>query len=109
MSIVRMKLHATLFALTAFACLSAFAQEPVVGVADPEKLFTDKDPKLHADKQVAYHIMFDLLEHNQWSQAEKWLTKEYHQHNPLAATGLDGVLKFFSSRTPTPATGKMQT
>ena len=33
------------------------AQEPVVAVADPEALFVDDDPALHANKQLALHFM----------------------------------------------------
>jgi predicted SnoaL-like aldol condensation-catalyzing enzyme len=78
------------------------AQAPVVGVADPESLFTSSDPKLHANKQVVLHIVRDLLEANHWELADKYLTKEYIQHNPNVASGLDPVLEFFGSRTPTP-------
>ena len=41
---------------------SVFAQEPVVGVGDPDALFHSSDPKLDANKQVAYHILRDILE-----------------------------------------------
>jgi predicted SnoaL-like aldol condensation-catalyzing enzyme len=102
-------LSVTILSLTVFACAPVFAQEPVVGVADPEALFHDKDPKLNANKQVAYHIMLDLLECNHWNEAEKWLTAEYHQHNPMAASGRAGVIAFFSARKPTPLPAKMQT
>ena len=57
-------------------------QEPVRGVANPEALFTDKDPKLNANRQAALHIMKDLLQCNHWDEAEKWLTARYIQHNP---------------------------
>ena len=83
-----MKLRLTILGLTVFAFAPVFAQEPVLGVADPEALFHDKDPKLNANKQVAYHIMLDLLECNHWNEADKWLTTEYHQHNPMAGSGL---------------------
>jgi hypothetical protein len=43
--------------LALFGSLSVLAQEPVVGVADPESLFNDDDPQLHANKQVALRIM----------------------------------------------------
>ena len=33
-----------------FAIFSLSAQEPVVGVDDPESLFTDDDPVLHRNK-----------------------------------------------------------
>jgi predicted SnoaL-like aldol condensation-catalyzing enzyme len=84
------------------ACAPAMAQAPVTATADPEALFTSRDPKLNANKQVALHIMRDLLEANHWDQADKYLTKQYIQHNPNVASGLDPVLKYFGSRKPSP-------
>jgi predicted SnoaL-like aldol condensation-catalyzing enzyme len=75
----------------------ALAQEAVVGVADPDSLFTSPDPHLNVNKQAAYHIMKDLLEANHWELADKWLTAEYHQHNPNVASGRDPVVKYFTS------------
>jgi predicted SnoaL-like aldol condensation-catalyzing enzyme len=72
------------------------AQEPVVGVKDPESLFKDPDPKLNRNKQAALHIMRELLQCNQWDRAGEWLTTRYIQHNPNAASGLDGVVTFFT-------------
>src|SRR3954466_15562351 len=72
------------------------AQEPVVGVKDPESLFKDPDPKLNRNKQAALHIMRELLQCNQWDRAGEWLTKAYLQHNPNAASGLDGVVTYFT-------------
>ena len=72
------------------------AQEPVVGVKDPESLFKDADPTLHRNKQAALHIMRELLQCNQWERAGEWLTQRYIQHNPNAASGLDGVVAFFT-------------
>ena len=82
--------------LVLIAAIPAIAQEPVVGKAD-ESLFTDKDPRLHANKQATLHIMRELLQCNYWDQAEKWLTDRYIQHNPNAASGRAGVVKFFNS------------
>ena len=78
------------------------AQAPVVGSADPESLFTSKDPRLNANKQVVLHIMRDLLEANHWADAPKYLTKEYIQHNPNIQSGLESVMKFFGSRPEQP-------
>src|SRR5207244_3179510 len=89
-------------ALMALAAAAARAQAPVVGVADPEALFTSPDPKLNANKQVVLHIIRDLLEANRWDQAPLYLTKEYIQHNPNVASGLDPVMKYFGGRTPGP-------
>ena len=96
--------------VTLLAWSAAAAQEPVVAAADPEALFTSPDPKLHANKQVALHIMRDLLEANHWELADTYLTAEYHQHNPNVASGRDGVVKYFTAtRKPTPIPAKMKT
>ena len=72
------------------------AQEPVVGVKDPESLFKDPDPTLNRNKQATLHIMRELLQCGQWDRAGEWLTPAYHQHNPNAASGLAGVVTFFT-------------
>jgi predicted SnoaL-like aldol condensation-catalyzing enzyme len=75
---------------------AAMAQEPVVGVKDPESLFTDPDPKLNRNKQAALRIMRELLQCNQWERSGEWLTDKYIQHNPNAASGRAGVVTFFT-------------
>ena len=40
--------------------------------------------------------MRELLQCGQWDRAGEWLTEAYHQHNPNAASGLDGVVEFFT-------------
>jgi len=91
-------------------CIPTIAQEPVVGVANPDALFTSPNPQLNANKQVAYHIMRDLLEANHWDLASQFLTERYLQHNPNVASGLDPVVKYFTAtRKPTPIPDKMKT
>jgi predicted SnoaL-like aldol condensation-catalyzing enzyme len=95
----------------------AFAQaqmrslaDPVKAHADPESLFTSKDPKLNTNKQAAMHIERELLQCNQWSRAGEWLTDKYVQHNPMAASGLAGVKKYFmevAKRQPTATCTKL--
>lgn len=75
------------------------AQVPVTGVDDPESLFTDDDPQLHENKQVALHIMRDLLQCNHWDRADEWLTPRYIQHNPNVASGRERVVEFFTQMT----------
>ena len=94
MKMRRMILMVVVAAVAASAAIHA--QEPVVGVKDPESLFRDPDPKLNRNKQAALHIMRELLQCGQWDRAGEWLTKAYHQHNPNAASGLDGVVAFFT-------------
>lgn len=105
---VRMNFRIALLTLAAVAAAPVFAQEPVVGVANPDALFHSKDKKLDRNLQSAYHIMLDLLECNQWDESGKWLTEAYHQHNPLAASGRAGVVAFFKGRgvQPTPVPPK---
>jgi predicted SnoaL-like aldol condensation-catalyzing enzyme len=82
------------------------AQEPVVGSKDPESLFTSKDPKLNANKQVVMHIMRDLLEAGHWDEAPKYLSPRYLQHNPNVASGLQPVLAYFAGRPSKPIPDK---
>lgn len=96
----------------AFIALSAggavaFAQDPVKPAADVDSLFHDKNKKLNEMKQVAYHIEKELLQCNYWDQADKWLTDRYIQHNPNAANGLAGVVKFFSTRKKSESCDKL--
>ena len=85
---------AALTLLAGSACLQA--QDAVVASSDPDALFHSPDPKLDANKQVAYRIVKDLLESAHWEKADQYLTARYIQHNPLAASGRDGVVKFFT-------------
>ena len=92
-----MKHPTKLFALAALvSSFPVLAQEPVVGVDDPESLFVDEDPVLHRNKQATLHIMRELLQCNQWDRAGEWLTDRYIQHNPVAASGLEGVVYYFT-------------
>jgi predicted SnoaL-like aldol condensation-catalyzing enzyme len=75
---------------------SSHAQDPVVAATDVEALFRSSDPKLNANKQAAYHIVKDLLEAGHWELADQYLTERYIQHNPNAASGRAGVVKFFT-------------
>ena len=93
-----MKLTARIFAagLLMAGCAAVHAQDAVKAAADPEALFTSPDPKLHLNKQAAYHITKDLIEAGHWELADKWITKRYIQHNPQAANGRDAVVDFFT-------------
>ena len=84
--------------------------DPVVAHPNPESLFTSKDAKLNVNKQAALHIMRELLQCNQWDRAGEWLSNKYIQHNPMAASGLAGVKKYFievAKRKPTPTCTKL--
>jgi predicted SnoaL-like aldol condensation-catalyzing enzyme len=70
--------------------------DPVVGHPDPESLFTSPDPVLNRNKQAALHIQRELLKCNDWGRAGEWMTDKYIQHNPVAASGLAGVIYYFT-------------
>ena len=72
------------------------AQDAVVGVPDADALFHSKNPKYEKNKQAAYHIMKELLEANHWEMTDQWITERYIQHNPNAANGRAGVVKYFT-------------
>src|SRR6267143_2911874 len=97
--------------IAAFALVTGAAagQEPVVGVANPESLFTDTNPKLNRNKQATLHIMKDLLQCNHWDEADKWLTSRYVQHNPNVRSGRESVVKFFGTRPRTATCDKLNT
>jgi predicted SnoaL-like aldol condensation-catalyzing enzyme len=90
------------------AAAGAGAQEPVVGTPN-EALFTDADPVLHANKQVALHVVRELLQCNYWDQADKWLSARYLQHNPNVASGRAGVVAFFGTRPKAASCDKLTT
>lgn len=90
----------------------ARAQEAVVAATDAEAHFTSPDPKLHANKQVVYGIIRDLLEANHWDKAGDYLTERYIQHNPNAASGRAGVVAYFTEvlkLEPSPIPEKIKT
>jgi predicted SnoaL-like aldol condensation-catalyzing enzyme len=93
--------------LLAATSAPAFAQEPVVAAADPEALFTDKDPTLNANKQAVLHILRELLQCNHWDEADKYLTERYLQHNPNVTSGRANVIKYFGPPPRTPTCGKL--
>jgi predicted SnoaL-like aldol condensation-catalyzing enzyme len=101
---MKKSISSLVFALMlALSAAALSAQAPVVGHPDPESLFTDTDPKLHANKQVALHIVRDLLEAGHWKEsAAKYLSEDYIQHNPQVASGLAPVMKFFGNMKPSP-------
>src|SRR6266436_2364085 len=108
-ALLRRSVKALMIAAFFLVAAAGFAQEPVVGVANPESLFTDANPKLNANKQAALHIMKDLLQCNHWDEADKWLTARYVQHNPNVTSGRDAVVKFFGSRPKTPTCDRLAT
>lgn len=94
---MKFNVHVLVATAVLLSSMPVRAQEAVVAAPDAEALFHSQDPILNANKQVAYHIVKDLLEAGHWEQADKYLTERYIQHNPLASSGRAGVVKFFTA------------
>jgi predicted SnoaL-like aldol condensation-catalyzing enzyme len=108
MKTIKILLTAMAFAIS----LPLVAQEPVVGVDDPESLFEGGMGEEARNKQAALHIMRELLQCNQWDRADEWLTERYIQHNPNAESGRDGVVYYFTEvmgREPVENCGELTT
>ena len=75
---------------------------------DHEGSLASDDPRLAANKRLAYDMWRVLLDAQQVEEAPKYLGKDYIQHNPMANTGLDGFLTFFRQiAQPKPVEEKM--
>lgn len=91
-----MSLRLLLLGIFSTAAATAIqAEEPIVPAANPQSLFVDANPRLHANKQVALHILRDLLQCNYWDQADRWLSDRYIQHAPGVASGRDALIETF--------------
>ena len=102
---MKSKLIATAIASLALVTL-ARAAEPVVA-ASPEAqraMLASSDPQLAANKKLVWDMWRTFLQGGDINAADKYLAPEYHQHNPNAETGLEGVKAYFraAGRTATP-------
>jgi len=85
----------------------ASAQAPVVGTRDSDALFHSSDPKLNANKQVAYHVVKDILEAGNIEAIDKYLTERYIQHNPNIPSGREELRKSLGMRKPKPISERL--
>ena len=91
------------YALTlAAACAPVFAALPVVAGKDQAAMLKSTDPKLAANKKVAYDFFRVVLRGFRLDQADKYMTNDYMQHNPNAETGMAGFKAYFNAIMPNP-------
>jgi predicted SnoaL-like aldol condensation-catalyzing enzyme len=92
-------MNKTITLLLVFFCIPAFSALPVVPVpAESQMALLESDsPQLAANKKLVFDVWRILVVARHLDQAEKMLTEDYMQHNPNAATGLEGVLAYFRS------------
>jgi predicted SnoaL-like aldol condensation-catalyzing enzyme len=78
----------------------ANAAEPVVA-ASPEAqraMLASSDPQLAANKKLVWDMWRTFLQGGDIDAADRYLAPEYHQHNPNAETGLEGVKAYFRAQ-----------
>jgi predicted SnoaL-like aldol condensation-catalyzing enzyme len=80
----------------------AYAAEPVVPAKDQQALLKSSDPQLAANKKLVFDMWRTFLSAHHIDEADKFLAPEYHQHNPNATTGLDGVKAYFRAQNTPP-------
>ena len=90
MTRLRCALSLALFAAPVFAAL------PVEPAPDQAALLKSKDPKLAANKKIAYDFFRVVLRGRHLDQAEKYMKDDYIQHNPNADTGIVGFKAYFT-------------
>lgn len=60
-------------------------------------LLKSSDPKLAANKKIAYDFFRTILRGRRLDQADQYMTEDYIQHNPNADTGMAGFKAYFSA------------
>ena len=73
-----------------------FAALPVVPAPDQAALLKSKDPKLAANKKLAYDFFRVVLRARHLDEADKYMKADYIQHNPNADTGIAGFKAYFT-------------
>ena len=79
---------------------AANAAEPVVALSPEAQraLLASDDPQLAANKKLVWDMWRSFLQARDIDAADMYLAPEYHQHNPNAETGLDGVKAYFRAQ-----------
>ena len=73
---------------------------PVVASQDQAALLRNSDPKLVANKRLAYDFYRIILLGLHLERIEEFMRTDYIQHNPNVDTGMEGFLKAFSKLGP---------
>lgn len=71
--------------------------EPVVA-SPPEvqqAMLASADAQIAANKRLVWDMWREFIQGGDLTAAERYLAPDYHQHNPNAESGLEGVKAFF--------------
>src|SRR5579863_7134735 len=99
--LVREKAMSSLAHAVLLTVLSAplFAALPVVPGKDQAAMLKSSDPKLAANKKIAYDFYRIVLRGLRLDQAEKYMRNDYIQHNPNADTGIEGFKEYLDRKS----------
>ena len=67
---------------------------------DHAALLASDDPRLAANKRLVYDMYRIVLQGGHWDRAGDFIARDYIQHNPQAAQGLDGLIDYVRSTRP---------
>ena len=73
---------------------------PVVASRNQAELLVSSDPKLVAEKRLAYDFYRVVLIGLHLERIQEFMRTDYIQHNPNVDTGMDGFIKAFSQLGP---------
>lgn len=78
--------------------------QPVIGVQGlaQHAMLQNDDPRLFANKRLAFDVWRHIPEAGREDMAELYLDPIYIQHNPNAATGREGFREYFTRRPDAP-------
>jgi predicted SnoaL-like aldol condensation-catalyzing enzyme len=93
---MKLKLIATAVASLAVVTLAQAAEPVVAASPDAQRaMLASGDSQLAANKKLVWDMWRTFLQAGDINAADKYLAPEYHQHNPNADTGLEGVKAYF--------------
>src|SRR5688500_9472586 len=99
---IRRPVTRVLASVLAFVAVSSVANaaEPAVAIspAAQRALLASNDPQLAANKKLVWDMWRNFLQAGRIDDADRYLAPEYHQHNPNAETGLEGVKAYFRAQ-----------
>jgi predicted SnoaL-like aldol condensation-catalyzing enzyme len=73
---------------------------PVSGDPDHEAMLASDDPRLAANKRLAYDMWRTLVDGRDVEASRQYIDENYIQHNPIADTGFAGLKAYFTSLGP---------
>jgi len=77
--------------------VAAFGALPVVPATAQAALLKSSDPRLAANKKIAYDFFRIVLRGRRLTEADTFMHEDYMQHNPNADTGMKGFKAYFSA------------